>query len=339
MKASPSLLVCRTDHLGDVLLTLPALKLARQSLPHSRIGFMCQENAYQAIRPFLGSETIEYISKENLVPGWDISINLFDDVSMGRLLKSAKIPYRVANYTKLLSRWYYNDGYPQHRSQAQSHESEYNSQMIEFALRKVEITPLSTIPPIEIPVDTEEKILAIDALSEIGVKADIPITIVHPGMRGSALNLSADSYFKIFQELMKKENSQLLLSVGPESKDLELEETLKQNFPALKILKALPIGVFREVLRLAALVIAPSTGPLHLAHFVGTTTYGIYSPVLSHHAKRWRPQGGTGRAQTHAPNVQCPATRHCLLEKCREFNCMEKTNWTAILADRFSERA
>jgi len=110
-----------------------------------------------------------------------------------------------------------------------------------------------------------------------------------------------------------------------------LKEKMLIKRPGLKVISGLKLPELAEFFRLCNLVIAPSTGPLHLASWVGTQTVGLFSPVKSQHPNRWAPWGGAKPSQVLLPQVDCPADRDCLGEKCRYFNCMVKTDWKNLL--------
>jgi ADP-heptose:LPS heptosyltransferase len=51
MKPEPAhLLICRTDNIGDVVLTLPVAGYLKQRFPGIRIGFLCRSYAAPLVR-------------------------------------------------------------------------------------------------------------------------------------------------------------------------------------------------------------------------------------------------------------------------------------------------
>lgn len=67
-------------------------------------------------------------------------------------------------------------------------------------------------------------------------------------------------------------------------------------------------------------MISPSTGPLHMAAALGLAAVGVYPPAPTMSPRRWGPLGPWSRAVV--PAVDCPAKRHCLLERCLLHNCL-----------------
>ena len=73
----------------------------------------------------------------------------------------------------------------------------------------------------------------------------------------------------------------------------------------VRAIRGLGLEEYIGMLSLARAVVAPSTGPVHIAAALGVPRVaGIYSPVPAHHPHRWGPLGTVG-ALTRM--VCCPA--------------------------------
>ncbi len=70
----------------------------------------------------------------------------------------------------------------------------------------------------------------------------------------------------------------------------------------------------------ASLVIAPSTGPLHIANAVGTPVLAFFSPIRVQSVLRWGPIDQTDN--TLVPDVNCAEDFRCAGTKCRYYYCM-----------------
>jgi ADP-heptose:LPS heptosyltransferase len=112
--------------------------------------------------------------------------------------------------------------------------------------------------------------------------------------------------------------------LGPAPADLQLVEAIVDMRADWRVLPRVSLAALAEVFRGSGLVVAPSTGPLHLAHYVGAPTLGIYSPVRSHQPRRWAPWGGMGKSSVLSPGVKCPAKRDCLGKRCPNYYCVDK---------------
>lgn len=326
-------LVCRNDRLGDTLLSLPALKWLRDNYPEVDITLLSQKSSISVFSHWLASNHIEGLSDEGGVSDYqfDAVLFLFYDSKLASQMKAAKIPIRIGAYSKLLSFFNLTGGLFQKRSSGKKNEAEFGLDLARYfaSVATNQQSPPSHPNPILLATaDSLEK--ARIELSKRGIDSR-RFVVLHPGMGGSALNLSAARYSELIKTIEEKANPDLWISIGPGHEDQRLKNELTSRRTGLKFLEGVPIDLLGPVFSLARLVIAPSTGPLHLAHFYGTPTIGIFSPVRSQKAKRWSPWGGAGRSFTLTPEVICPAKRTCLGEKCSAFNCFEKFEWEQSL--------
>ncbi|MDI6739475.1 MAG: glycosyltransferase family 9 protein, partial [Candidatus Edwardsbacteria bacterium] len=69
----------------------------------------------------------------------------------------------------------------------------------------------------------------------------------------------------------------------------------------------------------AKLVIANSTGPLHIATAAGTKVIGLYCPIIPCHPKRWGPYGDGHAVIMPDEKKQC---RECAGSDCEQYDCM-----------------
>ncbi|MCB0414651.1 MAG: hypothetical protein KDD50_09985, partial [Bdellovibrionales bacterium] len=111
--------------------------------------------------------------------------------------------------------------------------------------------------------------------------------VVHPGMRGSALNWPPECYIEFIKQL---EKDQTIVITGTDS-DWPYIEPLFQEFnqqPHFKWLNGkLSADELIAVLQNAKVVMAPSTGVIHLAASSGVPCVGIYPPIKVQSKKRW----------------------------------------------------
>lgn len=334
----------RMDRLGDVLMSLPALDFLRTTLPQAELWFAVRQEVLSAIHPFLSARGIKALATNGSSLGGflveqkiDSALVLQAPARVYRELFFRRVSRRFGSYSSIPSYLFLTGGVRQRRSLAERSEGIYNGELAEAFVRKYwqrgdfagDFTPLL------IPTDQAEAKEAESVLAAIGVRGDF--LIAHPGMGGSALNLSVERYATFLSEILRTHALPLVFSEGPAASDRALVNGLKSKFPGSSSFPDVSLGVLRELFRKAKAVIAPSTGPLHLAHYVGTSTLGVFSPVRSHRSLRWKPWGGEGKSVVLSPQVDCPATKGCLGVKCPEFSCMEKASWELLLqkADDF----
>lgn len=329
MNKPANILVSRTDGLGDVLLALPSLFYLRSVLADSQIDFLCKKEYEPVVSPTLADARIETLAYEQTgilsARRYDAVLVLFSDPRWMLACARARIPLRVGAYSKLISLWTLHHGIFQRRSKGLKHEAEYNLELAKKLGKLISGKPQEfDSARIRLKEDPYSKESAKEALSNLGIESCDPFLVLHPGMGMSAVNLSPKSYLELIDQLSKKHAMPLVLSVGPSSYDQEMGKEILRCKKKLRVIHNLSLAVVMEVFRRASLVVAPSTGPLHLAHFVGTRTLGLYSPVRSHHPRRWAPWGGAGESLAILPSVRCPAERSCLGPECPHYLCMDQ---------------
>jgi ADP-heptose:LPS heptosyltransferase len=333
------------DRLGDVVLSLPALAYLRECLPDARLTFAAQPANRDAIAPFLREREIVAPdatpdSIESVLHGrrFNAAVVLHASRAVFRELAASRVPVRFADSSRLWSVPYITGGMWQRRSLCAKSEAEYCLELVRAFLRKLNVHAPAPTPNsrLTIPCDEADAFSARTVLSSLGVSD--PFVLVHPGMGGSALNASELGYAELLAEISRRQSRHLVFSAGPAPGDAVLAEALQMRFGGSRMLPTVSLPVLREVLRRAALVVAPSTGPLHLAHYVGTPSIALFSPVRAHHPRRWKPWGGSGAVTLLMPKVDCPARERCHGERCRYFYCMD-TGWDRLLAEEPAGRA
>lgn len=320
------ILVSRTDRLGDVLLALPTLDYLRRALPEAPIDFLVQDLYAPVLAPLLQQLSITPVLEIN--GSYTHFLSLYSDRKTVWQAIQKRAGMRVGIYSKPWSFFLYSDGVRQRRSEALKSEAEYNLDLAKhFVARILGKAPEYRKPALEIPIDPNAELEAKEHLLQIGIKVGEPFSLFHPGMRGSAINLSPKQYLDLIDRAENKWGDPVVLSIGPVLRDQEISKTILSAKPYLKVVRNVEIPVLKEIFRLAKVVLAPSTGPLHLAHYVGTRTIGLYPPVKTQNTTRWAPWGGSGVSSVFFPRVKCPAEKACLGSTCVEYLCMEKMDW------------
>ncbi len=326
MKPQKRILITRTDRLGDVLMSLHAVAAVRRQLPDAEIDFLARAEVVPVLRALMADWKVglrEY-SFDLPLTGYDAALCLFDEPTLLAVLKQNGTVTRVGNYSKLRSFMSLTHGARQRRALGEKSEAEYNLDLAALFLKALGHTPSYQPEPVTLPVVVEAVAEAGHALKRAGVNPGEPFWVAHPGMGGSALNLNPSAYVRLLDDLARTQKGPLLLTLGPAVADLRLVEAIVEERSDWRVLPRVSLTGVGEVFRMADLVVAPSTGPLHLAHYVGAPTLGIYSPVRSHQAKRWAPWGGSGRSLVLAPDHSCPGTRDCQGPRCKQYYCLDR---------------
>lgn len=331
-------LILRTDRMGDVMMALPSVEYVRTALPRAEIDFLVQDIYVDVVAPYFQTRDVRVIGyhpTRNPFTGkkYSAALVLYADGKTVWRAWWAQVPKRIGMYSKLWSFILLSDGLRQERSKAEKNEALYNLDLAKLFVARVSgVKSEVFLPPISLTSDERSNRKARYRLEDVGIDPDASFVLLHPGMGGSALNLSPDTYLKIISNL-ERAGHRVVLSIGPVVRDQQLARTVLEKRPDLKVVRNVDLSVLREVFRLAKAVIAPSTGPLHLAHYVGTHTVGLYPPVLSQRRERWSPFGGSGTARTVAPTHACPGKQDCIGTQCQQYFCMDQFHWESAVTN------
>lgn len=328
MSSTKKLFIFRTDRLGDVLMSLPTAVLMRTALPDWEITFVCRMSHHPVLEPLLKNYRIDLLAPHHqmLQNKPDAVLFLYSESQYQWAALKEGIKVRVGGRSKWFSFFCLTKSVRQRRSRAEKNEAQYNLELAHSLLDQLGQSYRQKPAKILLPVNETAKQNAETALDRVGVKP--PYVVVHPGMGGSALNLNPAQYVELVKTLGLK--YRVVVTSGPAPADQEVKAILLKNLPDLKVVEGISIDNLAEIFRQASIVVAPSTGPLHLAHLVGTKTIGIFSPVRTHHPDRWAPYGGSAPVKVILPQVKCPGTSECLGPKCSEYLCMDKVDWAKL---------
>ncbi len=340
------ILVVRPDRIGDVILSTPVFAALKKHYPKSHLTVLVRENVasllrahpdvdevmvYDPSRKHRGLRGMKLLAAQFRKRKFKIALVLQSEWTIAAALFFSGVPFRVGPLSKLHSYLFYNRGIRQRRSHVEMHEADYNLQL----LRRLGVRIPAWSIPTQVNVPEDQKQLALQWLKEKGWKGPgNPLIAIHPGMGGSALNWPENHYSELARQLLREGKSVLLTGSGKEAELLDrlirqvyatgwsaggssaLITYVQAEGEALTFLGAL--FFYAEV------VVAPSTGPLHLAVAVGRPVVTFYPPIRVQSAIRWGPyvmQEST--ASILVPEVYCGEDFKCRGVLCNYYPCMK----------------
>ncbi|MBU3700126.1 MAG: glycosyltransferase family 9 protein [Candidatus Kapabacteria bacterium] len=279
MNSSPQhIAVVRTDRLGDMVLTLPMFPALRELFPQARLTLVAARYAEPLVR---GVDCIDSV------------IYLDADVDLASILRRERIdavffprPRLQEAWAALRSgvrlrigsayRWYsllYNRRIREHRAEAAYHEAEYNVRMIMHAFA----CPMP-----------EVKLVSPTASTKRSRTAERPRIIIHPGSGGSARDWPADQFGALAQRLRQTLNAEILVTGIPTERAL-CDIVLRECPDAVDLCGRFDLAGMIELIAGADMLVANSTGVLHIAASLSVPVLGLYpsTPSMSRH--RWGP--------------------------------------------------
>lgn len=338
--SSARALLIRLDRIGDLILTMPSDAAFGVDQCHwwiaAGLEFIadCAEPPRPRTpippRPSLTQAWRLWREVRRLRP--DVAVVFHAPWWAGFLIWAARVPNRIGPLSQWHSFLFFNRGVRQKRSQSTEHESEYNARLVEdgLGLERGSL-PRSPLQLVSHLTDSEQEIL----LRRHRLRAR-DYFVVHPGMRGSALNWPTANWESLIRRLSRLAPVAITGTAADEVHLAPLRKRLGAD-PAIRWLDGqLSSDELLAALANARAMAAPSTGVLHLAASVGARTVGIYSPVLVQAALRWGPQGRDVRAIS--PGGPCPARFECLGEACARWTCLSEISVDSVLAAMIEEK-
>jgi len=327
----------RTDKIGDTVLSLP-------------LDQIIDSDDREGVRWFLNSSTIFLAEKSTprrqartLPKFWDLVKLAREEKPKAAVVFQAewwvsvalflgRVPIRAGRLSQWHSFLFLNRGVRQQRSLSEKSELAYGADLVakafpKFSLRKEkrneQRNELSKDWQLGLQLQAPQRSQITQILEKWNLQP-YNYYVVHPGMAGSARNWPEAHYADLLERLTK-ENIVVITGTAADQKYLMTLEPHWKFHPRVRwTVGALVMDDLLGILSRARAVIAPSTGVLHLAASLGTSVYGIYSPIRVHHPKRWAPINSNQTATTEIflPAVNCPAIHSCLGDKCPHWDCM-----------------
>jgi heptosyltransferase III len=311
------ILLVRNDRLGDTMLALPAISLLQQALPEAEIIFL----AAPAMKPLL-----------ECVKGIDLVISASDRGAEGMISKlknlkiktafclratfaNAKVLYRAEIPERIGTgrRWFsflFNYRVNLSRRKSDRHEADLNLEL----LRAYGLAGAGNFPTIDLPQTAFESVK--ELLERSGISATEKFVVVHPGSGGSARDWPV-AYFKALANLFRDQQVQVVVTGVPNETSICREVAGKRH---LDLSGKTTLIELATLLSMAEMIVAPSTGPLHLAVALGRPVMGLYPPVRDCLPTRWGPY----RHSEWALMPDLPLCSRCTPGAISNCRCMEQ---------------
>jgi heptosyltransferase III len=318
-------LVARCDRLGDLVLSLPAVAWLRRARPDWEIHALVSPAA---------AALIEHDPAVDAFYTWDLTLTdqrrpqlaaerygaavlLQYQAPLARLLREAGIRRRFGPLSKPSSLLYLNRGVFQRRSRVARHEADLNVDLIRRVAGRGARAPIPT-PRLHLgPAQLE---LAERFRQEEAGGAET-VVFVHPGSGGSALDWPPDRFAAVANALGRRRGWRVFVT-GSHHDRLIIDQMAPALEPQVSVVaERFPLRDFLGVLAAGDVMLAPSTGPLHLAAALDLAAIGLYPPAPTMSPWRWGPRGRW--AEALMPPVDCPARRYCLFEQCLLYSCLD----------------
>lgn len=307
-----SLIISRTDSIGDVVLTLPMAGYIKKYFPRCKIIFLGRNYTRdvvalsQFVDEFVSWDDVE--TRKNLKA--DCIIHVFPVKEITQQAKQNGIKLRVGTTNRLYHWMTCNKLISLSRKNSLLHESQLNLQLLKFLGIPTELK-------LEAIKDYYgfTKVAALDEEWKSLIDSTKTNVILHPKSKGSAREWGLENFTTLIDALDK--NKFKIFISGTKEEGQLVKPLLEKHKDIVDLTGQLSLKQFISFINHADALVAASTGPLHIASALGKKAIGLFAPMRPIHPGRWMPVGE--KAGYLVLNKECSDCRknndcHCIRE-------------------------
>jgi heptosyltransferase-3 len=307
------ILISRTDSIGDVILTLPLCSALKKAFPQAKILFLAAAYTVPIVEQ---CEDVDHIYDWSSVKDCglqtklaffedmdaDVIVHVFPRPELAKLAKLAGIPHRIGTSHRTYHLLSCNHRVNFSRKNSDLHEAQLN-----FCLLK----PLGvkSDPTWE---ETQEllsfKAPKTEYLSKFKAKKTKRV-LLHSKSQGSAIEWPMTKYRELAHKC--EENGWEVCFTGTHGEGEEIRKEIQFNSQVLDTTGLFSLEELIGFIEEADVLVACSTGPLHIAAGLNTPAIGLYTPRRPMHPGRWRPMGKNSEVITSKPGCSCKDKESC----------------------------
>jgi ADP-heptose:LPS heptosyltransferase len=317
MGASPvsmsRVLICRTDNIGDVVLTLPLAGYLKQRMPGVRVDFLVRAYAAPVVRQcrfvdrVLALEEQDDAARLFAEGGYDTVIFAFPNRRLAQAARRAGVANRVGTSHRLYHWIACNRLAHFSRVRSPLHEAQLNFKLL-VPLGIRHIPSLDEIPALYgLTVPRTPQVDALRALAPFNV-------VLHPKSNGNGREWPVARYTELAR-LLQAEPGICLWVTGSAAEG----EWLAREAPELlamahvrNLCGRLDLAGLTALIGAADGLIASGTGPLHMGAALGRPVLGLFPPIKPIDPARWGAVGAQARSlSAPAPCATCTGVASC----------------------------
>lgn len=302
-------MISRTDSIGDVLLTLPVTAWLKKHYPDCHITFFCKNYTapivrhYSAIDDVLILDELEKLSESQQIERiqnskYDAVVHVFPRKELAKLFKKANVPVRIGTSHRLFHFLTCNVRPNFTRKGSPLHEAQLNFELMRpFGLKEIPAfedlhayTTLFQVNATELP-------------AFLNINPQNGYVILHPKSQGSAREWPMEKYIELAHRLA--EYNYVVLFTGTEKEGALFRSELPAHPQIIDTTGKLTIDQLILLISKSKALVACSTGPLHIAGFLGIRAVGLFAPKIPIHPGRWQALGERSIALVNDP--ACPS--------------------------------
>lgn len=310
MAHDQKILIIRTDRIGDVVLTTPAVRSLRKSFPSAHISILVSPITRELVE---GSPDIHEVLVDDRESWHKGAMSFWSLVFQLRKKKfGCVINFHTKRRTNLLGFFagipqrvgYRNEKYgfflthplKDLRPQGLKHEAEYCLDVVR-AIGATQTT-LETF----VPVQPQAEEWAVKILDAQGLLSNRGPVAIHAGASDETKRWPAPWFAEIIDRMANEYGCSFVLVGGPESRMASDQIQKAVAIEVVNLTGQTTIGQLAAVLKHSRMLISNDSGPVHIADALGTPVVSIFTrnqPGIN--PERWRPLGPASRVVAPRP--------------------------------------
>jgi len=305
-----NILMVRTDRIGDVVLTTPAVHALKKAFPQSRISLLVapltqdlvcgnpnidevllddRKNEHKGLFGFI--RLVQLIKSKK----FDLAINFHTKKRTNLLCFLARIPHRLGYKNEklgfLLNMKVFDD-----RPQGNKHEARYCLDV----LKALDIYEEEC--KVFVPLQDEAEKWAEEFFHENRLDRAQLIIAVHPGASCPTKRWPLERFSELINILNDKYACDIVLIGGKDN--LKNAEEIIENLdvPVIDLTGQTSVGQLASLFKRCHLLVSNDSGPVHIADGVGIPVVSIFTrnqPGIN--PERWKPLGENSQCVAPAP--------------------------------------
>ena len=314
------ILISRTDRLGDLILALPFVETLKARYPECKIDVLASLYASPILEHNCHIDGIVRVLNKQLITDrlykrdlaqkikqadYKVVVVLYPERHISHLFYKVNIPVRIGTSGRFHS-VFFNRHLFHSRKSNRKHEYRYNLDFLRF-FREGETIETTHVYPTRKEITNARRILG-----EAGVKGRF--IVLHPGSGGSAERWPLARFLELYR-LLDQGGYDVVISGSEDEGEMIDDKCRAMGMEVRQICGETDLRTLAACLSQATVVVANSTGPLHLAVAVGTRVIGLYPGKAVMSPARWGPLGRHDRViLPTVKECRCPPNRcRCML--------------------------
>src|SRR3989338_1017401 len=288
MNTYDNILIVRTDRIGDVVLTTPAIQALREAHLGAKISILVSLQTRELIEgnPHLDEVLID--DKEGRHSGFwgflkliltlrkrcfDIAIIFHTKKRTNSLCFLAGITRR-AGYKNSKFGFFLTDPVKDARPEGKKHESEYCLDVVRHLGIRVDQ------PKLYVPIRRESEAWVKKLFADNDVLAHQKIIAVHPDASCISKRWPAPKFSELINRLIERHHAKVVLIGGGGTQTIIRQILPALRFPVIDLAGKASLSQLASLLKACHLLISNDSGPVHVAAAVNTPVISIFEIQL-----------------------------------------------------------